>query len=84
MPVEYTPAPYWSYETSMGETTNVSVRAPKGVRVEDYYNFLIRFIVAHSNRLISVDKPCKFHDGAMCSIIRLDKRDEINFENKGI
>ncbi|XWV25303.1 hypothetical protein QJ856_gp0467 [Tupanvirus deep ocean] len=63
--------PYWTYETFIGNTTNVSVRASKKVSRTEYFIFLSKFISDNNGRILSIDAPSVLADGSYVAIIRM-------------
>ena len=73
---------YWSYETAIGDTTNISVRSNGPCDKNQYFNYLVKIICAASGRIISATYPVIFADGSRSTIIHLSGRDEFYFGPK--
>ncbi|XWV26565.1 hypothetical protein QJ857_gp0502 [Tupanvirus soda lake] len=74
--------PYWVYESCIGNTTNVSIRASKTVGRTQYFIFLSKFITDHVNRILSIDNPLTLTNGSYVTIIRLIGNQEVTYPNK--
>ncbi|AKI79015.1 hypothetical protein [Acanthamoeba polyphaga mimivirus] len=73
---------YWNYETSIGDTTCVSIRSSGTVRDADYYSFLGEFATHFNSRITTIGYPLKTVDGSYICIISLKNRTMINFRNE--
>ena len=72
--------PFWNYETSIGNTINVSVRSAGTCTPTEYYLFLAKFICAHQDRIIEIRDVSKPSD-KYCCIILMSGREYLNFES---
>ncbi|AEQ32772.1 hypothetical protein [Acanthamoeba polyphaga mimivirus] len=79
--IDYRREPYWSYETSIGDNTCVSIRCYDSVPKEKYYSFLGQFIISNSDRIKYIDKPSVLSCGDMVCMVYLEGSDTIVFEN---
>lgn len=76
--------PYWSYETSSGDNTCVSIRTHKRpFSLSDYFHYLGKFISRYSHRITKVCSTSVLFDGSYCTIIEMIGREPIFFENQG-
>ena len=75
--------PYWIYETTDGRNNCISIRCSKKVNINDYHDFIHKFIKSYYPRILNMDKPSKLYDGSMVCIVRLKGLDLVNFENQG-
>ncbi|AQN68167.1 hypothetical protein [Saudi moumouvirus] len=79
--LDYKIKPFWTYETCIGDNTNISIRCYNTVSYSDYYNFLGKFISEQSHRIQYISSPSKTITGGICCFIKLSGRDEVIFEN---
>ena len=65
--------PYFTYETSVGDQTVISVRAYPDVSQADYKTFLDNVIDRYQPLIETVEEVNRFYDGSFCCIIRLNR-----------
>lgn len=76
--------PYWLYETSIGDTTNVSIRGRKGCSNTEYQKYLSKFINKYNENIINIEDTCLFQNGERCTIINLINLITIEFPNHSL
>uniref|UniRef100_A0A6G6AC66 Uncharacterized protein n=1 Tax=Borely moumouvirus TaxID=2712067 RepID=A0A6G6AC66_9VIRU len=79
--IDYKNKPFWNYESSMGDDTNVSVRCYNTVCYSDYYNYLGNFISSQSYRIKHITSPSKTITGEIICLIKLSGREQVIFKN---